>query len=286
MPTTSAVPCQMPSPVPLGISETGAGVRPEICAAIADACSNDIPPLLMFDSKTPLDVFFSNSNPEHNTHRKNLWLTSSDYANAIGIKGSYESRFAFTMHRLRVTAKPPPNDFLQRLLSTGRRMEPHALRLWNRLYRGCYIAVPSGLLLDMQHPELFGATPDGLVFNSSTFRLVGVLEIKNPQKRELARVPEKIPARYLIQILGQLMCVPVQRFFYIEYQSDTSFTAWEGEVTDEMKDWCRTLLLEYKALVKKHKKTPETFPKKTKLITLDPSTFGLRKVCEEVWGVQ
>lgn len=228
----------------------------------------------MFGSKTPLDVFFPNSDPEQNPHRKKLWLTSSDYPNAIGIKGAYESRFAFTKHRFYGAERPPPNEYMQALLDAGHRAEPLALRLWNRLFDGRYFAVTSGLLLDMQRPDLFGATPDGLVFDSRTFRLIGTLEIKHPQKRKLAHTPEEIPQRYLMQILGQLMCVPVNRFFYLDYKTDTEFTSWEGEIDPDMKDACRALLLAYKDLVESH--DAETFPRRTKLVELSTASFRLR----------
>lgn len=275
MAVTTATPCQMASPEPSGISGVGASTRPEICAASAAACSDVMPLKLMFGSKTPLEVFFPNSDPEHNPHRKKLWLTSSDYPNAVGVEGAYESRFAFTKHRFYGVERPTPNEYLQQLLDTGKRMEPLALRLWNRLFDGRYFAVTSGLLLDMQRPDLFGATPDGLVFDCLTLRLIGTLEIKNPQRRELATVPEKIPPRYLMQILGQLMCVPVNRFFYMEYRSDTEFTSWEGEIDPDMKDACRTLLLAYKDMVDSH--DIDTFPRRqAQKVKLPASSFRLR----------
>jgi hypothetical protein len=274
MPTTTDVARQIVSPTPSGTIGSGADTRPDSCAAKALACSSEMPMPLMFGSRTPLNVYLPNSDPEQNPHRKKLWLTSSDYPNALGVKGSYESRLAFTKHRFYGVAKPAPNDYLQGLLDTGKRMEPLALRLWNRLFNGRYFAVTSGLLLDMQRPDLFGATPDGLVFDSSTLRLIATLEIKNPQKRELAMSPEKIPQRYLMQILGQLMCVPVNRFFYLEYRSDTEFTSWEGEIDPDMKDACRTLLLAYKDLVDSH--DIDSFPKRTKLIELPASSFRLK----------
>ncbi len=270
----TATPCHMASPVPEGISGVGGCTLPEISAARAAACSNVMPPALMFGSSTPLGVYLPNSDPEHNPHRKKLWLTSSDYPNALGVRGAYESRFAFTKHRFYGIERPTPNEYLQGLLDTGKRMEPLALRLWNRLFDGRYFAVTSGLLLDMSHPELFGATPDGLVFDCGTLRLIGTLEIKNPQKRKLAHTPEEIPQRYLMQILGQLMCVPVNRFFYLEYKSDTEFTSWEGEIDPDLKDACRTLLLAYKELVDSH--DIETFPRRTKQIELSAASFRLR----------
>lgn len=274
MPTTTAAPLQSVSPVPSDISGVDGLTRPDATAATAAACSYDMPPALMFGGTTPIGVFLPDSNPEHNPHRKKLWLTSSDYPNALGVRGAYMSRFAFTKHRFYGVEKPEPNDFQKQLMAAGNKMEPLALRLWNRLFSGRYFAVTSGLLLDLQRPDLLGATPDGLVFDSSTLRLIGTLEIKHPQKRKLAHTPEEIPQRYLMQILGQLMCVPVNRFFYLEYKSDTEFTSWEGEIDPDMKDACRTLLLDYHQLVTSH--TLETFPPRMKLMELSTAAFGLR----------
>jgi len=107
-------------------------------------------------------------------------------------------------------------------------------------------------------------------------KLLGVLEVKCPRDRALAEIPDRIPGRYLYQILGQLMCLKdCHRFWYFEYKSDCSFSAWEGRVTDEMKNDCRRQLLQFKDLIDYN--TADTFPKRSHKILVDPSAFCLKR---------
>lgn len=281
MPPVTATACQMLSPVPSGRRGVGWGTRPEMEAASVDACSSVMPEYpgadAMFTETTPLSVFmYPSRDAGNNPHRKKLWLTSSNYADALNIYGAYSSsRYAFTLEKY-YHAKPPapPNEFLNGLLEHGRRTEPIALRRWRNLYSSRYTLTGSGLLLDTCHPDLFGATPDGLVFDTASSRLLGVLEVKCPRDRSLAVTPDRVKGSYLYQILGQLMCLKdCYRFWYFEYKSDTEFVAWEGVVTEELKQECRHRLMQYKDLVTYN--TAESFPKRATKFSVDPASFRL-----------
>lgn len=142
----------------------------------------------------------------------------------------------------------------------GQEMEPKAFALWNRLHKGQYIATRSGLLLDRVYPEVFGATPDGLVFDYHTKDLIGTLELKFRAQAKLCSTKSEIPQKYMMQMLGQLCCLSVNRWFYLEIDPNGRHFEAEGEFTEEQKQELREDLMRYKSLVEAH--TKETFPKR------------------------
>ncbi len=265
MPTTTAVTCHTRS-LTRG-SDGGADggpVYPEVAmtrATIASASVAEIP--LIFGS-TPMNVFFACRDPVLNPFREKLFLTGSDYASALSVKGAYLSRYKLACQRYYGKKGEAPDEFLQNLFDKGREMEPRALALWNRLHQDKYIAVASGMLLDVERPDLFGATPDGLVFDKKTKELIGVLELKHRLvATKLSVNKEDIPPKYVMQMIGQLMCLPswVRRWFYLEVGADIqTFYYHEGEFGIDVRDQIRARLLEFKDLVDSH--TIDTFPKR------------------------
>lgn len=252
-----AVGCQTLSKV----LSTGAaaGVLPETMAASEAACSavSSVPDMW----GTPLNVFaYRGRDSSNNPYREKLWLTGSDYPNALNAKDAYITRYPFTCTKYYGQPGKPPSEFLQRLLKAGNEMEPKAFALWNRLHRGQYIAIRSGLLLDQVYPHLFGATPDGLVFDWNTKEMLGTLELKYRPQAKLSSTKEEIPQKYLIQMIGQLMCLPVFRWFYLEMGPTGEYFKEEGTITQETKDMIREDLVRYKLLVTTN--DADTFPQR------------------------
>lgn len=210
-----------------------------------------------------MKVFSYQSDVSENPFRKRLFLTSSDYQNALSAKGAYKSRYKFTCQRYYGQQAKPPDEFLKRLLSEGKRVEPLAFNLWNRLHKGRFVALRSGLLLDQECPELLGASPDGLVFDSQTHQLVGTLELKYRPQAKLSSERSLIPQKYFLQMIGQLMCLPVHRWFYLEVGPHGEYFHYDGFITEQIKRDVRRDLLAYHELVKKN--NSDTFPKKSKI---------------------
>lgn len=261
MNVSTALPCHTIGQGLLGsASRLARGTLPEICAAKRLASAGDIPVVDMWG--TPIDVFAYRSDVSENPFRQRLFLTASDYPNALSAKGAYESRYKFACQRYYGQPARPPNEFLQNLLSEGRRVEPLAFALWNRLHRGRYVALRSGLLLDQECPDLFGATPDGLVFDSQTKTLVGTLELKYRPQAKLSSERSLIPQKYFLQMIGQLMCLPVYRWFYLELGPAGECFHYTGLITEEIKRDVRADLLAFKSLVAE--KNIDTFPKRSK----------------------
>lgn len=231
---------------------------PAMRDAIAYASLDD-----MFIFGTPMRVFFGNRDPVKNPERENLFLTASNYATVLGVRDAYESRYAYTCKKFFGRVAPPLSDFQRNMFSEGSRMEEHALKLWNDKHKGRYVAKSSGMLLDEACPELFGGTPDALVFDWDTLELVGTLEIKyRAWTKTPSRARRLIPQRYLMQMIGQLMAMPfVYRWFYMEYITDSEYYAYHGRITESDKIAVRTELLKYKELVME-KDSEDKFPKK------------------------
>lgn len=236
-------------------------VLPATCDAINDNCSG----VKLDIFGTPIEVFAyspENSDPLNNPFRKKLVLTASDYPNALGVKGAYQSRYKFTCQRFYGETPSPRGEFLDNLLEMGRKMEPVIFNRWNLQNRSRFIATRSGLLLDQVHPETFGATPDGLVWDVNTHDLVGTLEIKYRPSAKSSLRKEDIPQKYKMQMLGQLMCLPVHRWFYIEMDSTGQTRSYEGYFTQQQKDDLRRDLIEY--LYTANTYNSQTFPRRCK----------------------
>ncbi len=234
---------------------------PETFCTMAATCASDN--LDIFG--TPLSVFSftpENSDPLNNPFREKLTLTASDYPNALGVKGAYQSRYKFTCQRFYGETRSQPGEFLDNLMYMGRKMEPVIFELWNKTNRDRFIATRSGLLLDQVHPELFGATPDGLVWDSKTHELVGTLEIKYRPSATSSLGKDQIPQKYKMQMLGQLMCLPVYHWFYIEMDGTGTARSYDGYFTEEDKTSLRADLLDYLQLARSNNRT--TFPRRCK----------------------
>ena len=259
----------------LSMTESGAAgaeTLPDTAAAIWAACSgemdiraNAMTPTLF---GTPLSVYFSGRTPETNPVRKLLYLTSSAYPDALNVKGCYSgSRAKFARVKYYGEKPPAPDPFGQQLMDDGRRMEPFIFDLWQQLHPHL-IAVPSGLLLDQLRPDLFGGTPDGLVFDRYTYELVGTLELKyRPIAKQLSTDVSLIPDKYWIQMVGQLMCLPVHRWFYMEYRDDDTYYHYTDTITEGTKTTLRSDLLAFVELVKGS--TLDSFPKRCRRYDMD-----------------
>lgn len=243
------------------------GEDPLTLATTSAACASDNggkgcdAMLLTFAPTTPFKTFMNMAGVSENKDREKLH-TASVFPQMLNADGAYESRHLFTVNRMK-KVKKEPSDFLKWLMSEGHRCEPLILAQWNRLYADRYFAFSSGFLLDTEHPDKFGATPDGLVFDYEG-NFIGVIEIKYRAKAGLSATPDDIPLKYLLQIAGQTMCTTSRRFFYAEGFEDENrvmqYAFFEGEIAEWYPAVLRNKLLNYLESLEKY--DAETYPKR------------------------
>lgn len=243
------------------------GEDPLTLATTSEACASDSGGkgvddiYLTYAPTTPIGIFMNRAGVSENKDREKLH-TASVIPQMLNADGAYESRYAFTVNRMK-KIKKEPSDFLKWLMSEGHRCEPLILEKWNRLYAGKYFAFTSGFLLDTEHPDKFGATPDGLVFDYDG-NFIGVLEIKYRARAGLSATADDIPLKYLLQIAGQTMCTTSRRFFYAEGFEDENrvmqYAFFEGEIAEWYPAVLRNKLLNYLESLERY--DAETYPKR------------------------
>ncbi len=243
------------------------GEDPLTLATTSEACASDSGGkgvdaiYLTYAPTTPFGIFMNLSGVSENKDREKLH-TASVIPQMLNADGAYESRYAFTVNRMK-KIKKEPSSFVQWLMTEGQRCEPLILDMFNRIYAGKYYAFTSGFLLDTEHPDKFGATPDGLVFDYAD-NFIGVLEIKYRAKAGLSATADDIPLKYLLQIAGQTMCTTSRRFFYAEGYEDENrvmqYAFFEGEIDAWYPAVLRNKLLNYLESLERF--DAETYPKR------------------------
>lgn len=259
------------------------GEDPLTLATTSEACASDSGGkgvddiYLTYAPTTPIGIFMNRAGVSENKDREKLH-TASVIPQMLNADGAYESRYAFTVNRMK-NIKKEPNDFLKWLMSEGHRCEPLILAQWNRLYANKYFAFTSGFLLDTEHPDKFGATPDGLVFDYDG-NFIGVLEIKYRAKAGLSATVDDIPLKYLLQIAGQTMCTTSRRFFYAEGYEDENrvmqYAFFEGEIAEWYPAVLRNKLLNYLESLERY--DAETYPKRCEKYRDRSWAINLKKI--------
>lgn len=243
-------------------------------------------PFLSFAPQTPVATFVKDVD-DIATHddRLQVAVTGSSLADALGVKGSYQSRKAFTQTRFFGTEEKPPSEFCRSLMAQGKQMEPFTFALVDfAMRRRSFDVLPSGFLLDREMPWALGATPDGLIFDAAKKEFAGVLELKYRANQELSRERTDIPDRYIIQILAQTMCTTSNRFWYAEMKG-AQCVLWEGEFHPDAQTKIRIMLKDYLSLVERFIDDQVAFPQRAKLWRFwgndewEPLLLKLQPIC-------
>jgi hypothetical protein len=99
------------------------------------------------------------------------------------------------------------------------RNEPRAFDEANKQLMNCGMyAMPVNFLFHQD--EQLGASPDGLVYDASVFppRIVGVLEIKCPAKRQITdQIPDTVKVQLYMEAAGIYPIVPKPRMFFFDW---------------------------------------------------------------------
>jgi hypothetical protein len=219
---------------------------------------------------TPRSVIrVAQQTPKWKAIRNSVIISGSNAASAIGVKGAYESRYITAQKILKWEDKSETtrSEWLQAAMDHGNRLEPEAFNFAKRLlyWRYKLHLIHSPFLF--HEGGLTGASPDGLLIDSRSLKVVGILEIKCPYSRELATAIKDI---YKVQmymeaggIYDRRLC-PVPRMFYFDYINKNSF--WLNELSFDPKifNFIISEIRSFIDLLKVHQENPDTFPKRVK----------------------
>lgn len=275
----------------------GGAILPEALPAISRAAaicaSLGIPadptletgPRLAIAPGTPVKVFYvSNKEVSENPYRQKVAVSASSLASALGVPGAYQSRYAYTCTRFYGVEPAKPDAFVENMMAQGRKYESVIFKMLQHSVRKNHYVTSSGFMFDTVYPNLFGASPDGLLWRTKDGCFDGVVEIKYRDRASRSVSPEQIPLKYLIQIAGQLMCTISNKFCYVEgkYEGPGAgirCSIFCGTVDRRLLEELRAMLIDYLELVAKHNK--DTFPRRIKDMPKDEhyrSAFKISRI--------